>query len=68
MTKPIIRIYTSVNDFVDREMTDEEFAQHELDIAELESRKAEEADKAVKKADLLSKLGITEAEAQLLLS
>jgi hypothetical protein len=53
-------------------LTAEEIAQREADAlaaAEAESaRLAEEADKAVKKAELLERLGITEEEAQLLLS
>jgi hypothetical protein len=54
------------------ELTAEEIAQREADAlaaAEAESaRLAEEADKAVKKVELLERLGITEEEAQLLLS
>jgi hypothetical protein len=54
------------------ELTAEEIAQREADAlagAEAESaRLAEEADKAAKKAELLERLGITEEEAQLLLS
>jgi hypothetical protein len=54
------------------ELTAEEIAQREADAlaaAEAESaRLVEEADKAAKKAELLERLGITEEEAQLLLS
>ena len=54
------------------ELTAEEIAQREADAlaaAEAESaRLVEEADKAAKKAELLSKLGISEDEAKLLLS
>jgi ubiquinone biosynthesis protein Coq4 len=53
-------------------LTAEEIAQREADAlaaAEAESaRLTEEADKAAKKAELLERLGITEEEAQLLLS
>ena len=54
------------------ELTAEEIAQREADAlaaAETESaRLVEQADKAAKKAELLSKLGISEDEAKLLLS
>jgi hypothetical protein len=54
------------------ELTAEEIAQREADAlaaAEAESaRLVEEAEKAAKKAELLSKLGISEDEAKLLLS
>jgi predicted transcriptional regulator len=54
------------------ELTAEEIAQREADAlaaAEAENaRLAEEADKAAKKAELLSKLGISEDEAKLLIS
>lgn len=54
------------------ELTEEELAQREADRiafenAELE-RKAAEQLKAIKKAELLAKLGITEDDAKLLLS
>ena len=62
MTRPLIQIDDEV-----REMNDEELEQHELMIAE--NAVAEEAAKAkaVAKAALLEKLGITEEEAALLL-
>jgi len=41
MTKPIIRIYTSSDTFIDREMNDEEYAQHLKDVSEFETRQAE---------------------------
>lgn len=53
---------------IDREMTAEELARAEADQAAEEARQAAEAQKAADKAALLSKLGITEDEAKLLLS
>ena len=54
------------------ELTAEEIAQREADAAafaaEQEAKAEEERAKATAKADLLAKLGITEEEAQLLLS
>jgi hypothetical protein len=52
MSKPMIRIHnTKTNEVIDREMTDEEFAQYEVDqatetarvIAEAEAKAVEEA-------------------------
>jgi membrane protein involved in colicin uptake len=45
MTNPMIRIHdTSTNTVIDREMTDEEFAQYEADQAAAEARKVAEAE------------------------
>lgn len=68
MTKPIIRIYTSSNKFIDREMDDQEFAQYQSDQAKWAIEKTEAQAKAAAKSALLEKLGISEDEAKLLLS
>ena len=69
MTRPIIRIHnTDTNEEIDREMTDAEFAQHEIDQAKYQAEKAEAEVKAAAKAALLAQLGITEEQAKLLLS
>lgn len=68
MKKPTIRIYTTIDEFIDREMNAAEFAQYEIDQAEFAAEKAEAQAKADAKAALLAKLGITEDEAKLLLS
>lgn len=70
MKKPTVRIYTGsdINDYIDREMTDAEFAQYEIDQAKYQAEKAEAEAKAAAKAALLERLGITEAEAKLLLA
>jgi len=62
MTKPLIQIDDEV-----REMTDEEFNQHEAMIAEENAKEADKAAKANAKADVLDRLGITSEEASLLL-
>jgi len=67
MKKPTVRIYTGNGEFIDREMNNAEFAQYEIDQAADATRKAEAAAKATAKAALLERLGITEAEARLLL-
>jgi hypothetical protein len=69
MTKPMIRIHNQeTNEVIDREMTDDEFAQFEADKAADAARLEAETQKAADKAALLAKLGISEAEAALLLS
>jgi len=67
MTRPMIRINDGV-EIIDREMTDDEFAQYEIDLAANKKRKADELAKETAKAALLTKLGITADEAALLLS
>ena len=68
MTNPMVRIYTSVDEYIDREMNANELKQHKADlaVAKLEADKLEA--KATAKAALLERLGITEDEAKLLLS
>jgi hypothetical protein len=53
---------------IEREMNAEEMAQLEADQADSLARKEAEAAKAEAKAALLNRLGISEAEAKLLLS
>jgi hypothetical protein len=63
MTKPMIRIHdTSTDEIVDREMTDEEYAQYQADkVAEQQTQvKAEQ--KATNKIAVLNRLGVTEDE------
>lgn len=69
MSKPIIKIHNVQSDeIIEREMNDEEFAAY-LVQQEANAKAQAEADaKAEAKAALLAKLGITEDEAQLLLS
>ena len=69
MTKPIIRIHNIETDkIIDREMNAEELAQYEIDKANAAAKAQAEAEAAKSKAALLDRLGITEAEASLLLS
>lgn len=67
-SRPIIRIHNAeTNEIIDREMTDEEFAQYEIDKANhakaLEAKAKAEADKAA----LLARLGLTEDELKTIL-
>ena len=69
MTRPTIRIHNiETDEIVDREMTNAEFAQYEADEAKHKERQAEAEAKAQAKAALLERLGITQDEANLLLS
>lgn len=67
--KPIRVIHNATTgEIIEREMNDEEIAQLNKDIEDGAKRKAEAQAKAADKAALLNRLGITEAEAKLLLS
>lgn len=69
MSKPMVRIHNAeTNEIIDREMTDEEFASYEIEQIKNAEFKASEASKASAKEALLERLGITEAEAALLLA
>lgn len=65
--RPLVRIYTESNVFIDREMNDDEFAQFEKDFADSKARKAEAEARAAQRQALLSRLGISEEEARILL-
>lgn len=67
-TKPMIRIHDiSTDEIIDREMTNAEFAQYELDQANELQIKNEIKVKADEKQALLERLNITADEAKLLL-
>lgn len=51
---------------IERPMTNAEFAQWQADQAANQAREQEETQKAIEKAAILTKLGLTEAEAKLL--
>ncbi len=62
MIKPMVRIYTSQEEYIDREMNAEEFAQYKIDQADYEARQAEAEAKAQAKATAegkLAALGLT---------
>lgn len=54
--RPMVRIYTSVDKYIDRQMNDEEFAQYEIDKEASLQRLAEMQAKAEAKAAAQSKL------------
>jgi len=65
----MVRIHNSqTNEIIDREMTNVEFEQHQIDLAEIAALQAEAEAKATAKAALLAQLGITEEQAKLLLN
>ena len=69
MSKPQIKEYNcETGEEIVRDATDAEIAQIELDAANEAARKAEAEAKATAKAALLERLGITQDEANLLLS
>ena len=68
MSKPMIRIHDLITDeVIDREMTDQEFSAWQAQQEAEAAKAAQEAAKAQARQALLSKLGITAEEAQLLL-
>jgi hypothetical protein len=67
-TRPIVRIHNiETDEVIDREMNDAEFAAYEADQAAQATAQAAAEAKAATRAALLTRLGITEEEAQLLL-
>jgi hypothetical protein len=64
----MVRIHNvQTGEIVDREMTDAEFKQYQIEQALAQSKEFEQAAKAEAKAALLERLGITADEAALLL-
>ena len=69
LTRPMVRIHDlQLNEVIDREMNDAEFAEYEADKAQQAIIQAEAEAKATQKTALLERLGITAEEAQLLLN
>ncbi len=68
MSRPTIRIHDlELDEVIDREMTDEEFAKYEADKAKYEAEKAEvEAKEAAKKV-ILERIGLTVEELKTIL-
>jgi hypothetical protein len=56
------------NEVIDREMTDQELTQSEVDHAAQMAKEAEADAQATARAAILDRLGLTDAEAKLLLS
>lgn len=68
MTKPIIKIVNvETGEEIEREMTDSEYKEYELDRSIVASKVAEAEAKAAARQAILDRLGLTEEEARLLL-
>ncbi len=68
MKRPTVRIHNiELDEIIDREMNDTEFADYQARQLEKDAEQAEAEAKATQKAALLDRLGITEDEARLLL-
>lgn len=68
MSRPIIRIHNvETDEIIDREMTAAEFKIYEADKAAQAVSQAEAEAKETQRQALLSRLGITEEEARILL-
>jgi len=69
MTKPMILEHNCETDeVIEREMTNDEYAAYKENQDQTKAEQAIAESKELAKADLLSKLGITAEEAELLLS
>jgi hypothetical protein len=65
----MVRIHnTETNEIIDREMTDDEFAQYEADKVAFAAEQAAAEAKATARAAILDRLDLTADEAALLLS
>lgn len=68
MSRPMIRIHNvETDEVIDREMNDQEFAAYEANQAAEAAKQAEATAKAAQRQALLTRLGITEEEARILL-
>ena len=67
-TRPLIRIHNiELNEVIDREMNDDEFAQYQADKEAAKIEKAEAETKEASRQAILDRLGLTADEAKLLL-
>jgi hypothetical protein len=67
-SKPMVRIHnTETDEVIDREMTDDEFAEYQAEQADRAVKQAEAEAKATARAAILNRLGLTAEEAAILL-
>jgi len=67
MPHPMIRLHNiETNEVIDREMTDSEYAEYSQNMEATVNKEAEATAKDTARTALLQRLGITEAEAELL--
>jgi hypothetical protein len=68
MTRPIIKLHDlATNEVIEREMTAAEYKEYENSTSYYAVKQAEAEAKAAQRQALLSRLGITEEEARILL-
>ena len=68
MANPIIRIHNSTtNEVIDRDMTDAEYMQYQIDKTKADADETAKTAKDVARQAVLDKLGLTQDEAQALL-
>jgi hypothetical protein len=68
MARPTVRIHnTETNEVIDREMNDIEFAEYKKDQEEIAAAKAEAEAKAIKKQEILDRIGISAEELKTIL-
>jgi len=67
MAKPIVRIYTSFDEYIDREMNAAEYKVYQADQKELEAKQAEAEAKETAKAAILDRIGLTADELKTIL-
>lgn len=67
-TRPTVRIHNiEIDEIIDREMTDDEFAQYQAETEIKAEAKVEAEAKATSRAAILDRLGLTAEEAAILL-
>lgn len=68
MANPIIRIHNSTtNEVIDRDMTDAEYVQYQIDKTKADADETAKIAKDAARQAVLDKLGLTQDEAQALL-
>lgn len=68
MSRPIIKIHNvETDEVIEREMNDAEFAEWQKTVETYEADQKAKSEADAKRQELLSRLGITEEEARLLL-
>jgi hypothetical protein len=66
--RPTVRIHnTETNEVIDREMNDDEYNQHLIDVEADKALKDKAKAKEVARAEILDRLGLTAEEAAILL-
>jgi predicted esterase YcpF (UPF0227 family) len=67
MNRPTVRIYTSIDSYIDRDMNDAEYEQYLKDISDYETLQEIETAKAQAKQVILDRLGLTADELKTIL-